>query len=67
MVKVYVLKKTHTTTGNPNYTLFIPGINTKLRGLRKLKSPYTYSTVSYNLLSDLKNFVFKGRKVELMR
>lgn len=67
MVKIYVIDKRYTRNGNPRYKLFIPEISGKVQGLRKLKDPHTYSIESYNLTSDLKNYVFKGKIVELRK
>ena len=66
-LKVYVLSKSHTVNGNPNYKLFIPGVTGKIKGLRKLKTPHMYSRQSYNLNQSLKNYVFKNYDVEIIR
>ena len=49
MTKIFILKKTHTVNGNPNYKLFIPSVNKKVNGLRKHKEAHTYGIISYNL------------------
>ena len=66
-LKIYVLKKKHDINGNPVYTLFIPGITGKIKGLRKLKTPHMYNKQSYNLNQGLKNYVFKNYDVEIIR
>ena len=66
MIKVYILKKTHTRTGNPNYKLLIPGLKGKVEGLRKHKDPFTYGIVSYNLGQDLRTYVFPGKRITLI-
>jgi len=67
ILKVYVLKKTHTINGNPNYKIFIPDVSGKVEGLRKLKTPHTYSIQSFNLKKNLQTFVFKNKTVRLIR
>jgi hypothetical protein len=64
-IKVYVLKKRHSYTGNPVYELFIEGHNDKINGLRKLKAPFTYSVQSYNLRDNLQ-YSFKGKTIEII-
>ena len=66
-VNVYVLKKKHTTTGNPSYTLFIPELTGQVKGLRKLKRPHMYSVVTYNLNQHLKDYSLKGYNVKIER
>lgn len=59
MIKVYVIKKSMTRTGGPNWELFIPGVEGKIEGLRRHKKPFTYGIVSFNLQQELSKYVFK--------
>lgn len=65
-MKIFVMGKSHSRMGNPVYKLFIPDVDGKVDGLRKLKEPHTYNIQSYNLRSDLANYCFKGKKIELI-
>jgi len=64
-MKVFILKKTHTVNGNPNYKLLIPGVSGKIKYLRKHKAPHTYGIQTYNLRASMKN-IFPGRDVEII-
>jgi hypothetical protein len=64
-VEVNILKKRHTTTGNPVYEVLIPTLRGKVKGMRKLKGTNRYSFQSYNLTKYLKDYVFKGKKVKV--
>jgi hypothetical protein len=66
-INVYVLKKKHDINGNPLYHVFIPDVTGKIKGLRKLKTPHTYSFTSYNIGSYLRDYVFKNYKVKIER
>jgi hypothetical protein len=63
MIQVYIIKKSHTRTGGPNYKLLIPGIRGPVKGLRQHKEAFTYGIVSYNLRGDLSSYVFKGQDI----
>lgn len=67
MVNVILVGRRHDSNGNPVYVLHIPDHNNKIKGLRKLKDPHRYSIQSYSLENDLRNYVFKGKKVDLER
>jgi hypothetical protein len=64
---VYILKKKHDVNGNPIYHAFIPDLTGKKTGLRKLKTPHTYSFSTYNVDQYLRTFVFKNHNVIIER
>ena len=66
-IKVYIMDKRHTVSGNPMYTVFIPELSGKLNGLRKLKKPHTYSFSSYNVSQYLKDYALKKYDVTIVR
>jgi len=65
-LEIYIIKKHHTTMGAPVYTLFIPTEDGKIEGLRKLSTKGYYSHNSYNPEFELRNYVFKGRKLKIV-
>jgi len=66
-ITVYILKKRHDVNGNPLYTVFIPKISGKVKGLRKLKQAHMYSFTSYNVGAYLRDYVFDRFKVKIER
>jgi len=65
-IKVYILEKKHSINGNPIYTVFIPDVTGKQKGLRKLKKSHMYSLSSYNLQHSLA-YCFPNNTVEIIR
>lgn len=64
MLDITIIKKHHSINGNPIYTILIPYIKGKIKGLRKLKTPYMYSFTSYNIKSYLE-WVFPKDKLNI--
>jgi hypothetical protein len=64
-MKVYIMDKKHDTNGNPVYKFFIPDIDGKVKGLRKLKQKSTYSTQSYNVRNSLE-YSFPDTEIEII-
>ena len=67
IIKVFILKKKHDINGNPRYTVFIPELTGKQKGLRKLKAPHMYSFQSYNVNHYLKDYALKKYNVKIVR
>lgn len=65
VLKIYIMKKTHTLNGNPNYKLFIPQVSGKQQFMRQHKEESTYGIVSYNLASSMRR-VFPGQAIEII-
>jgi len=65
-LKVYVLEKKHDVNGNPRYTVFIPDITGKQKGLRKLKKPHMYSFQAYKI-KDHMEYCFPNNTIEVIR
>lgn len=63
-LNIIILSKKINPMGNPVYKIFFPS-DEKIVGLRKLKEYGMYSFSSYNVGSYLKDYVFKGRSVNI--
>jgi hypothetical protein len=64
--QVIIQKKRHDVNGNPVYDVLVPTSDGKITGLRKLKDKGRYSFSSYNKEDYLKNYAFKGKKIDIV-